>query len=72
LEDEAYPALDELTSEISTLNLERVRLIKNRLVALSGRVQKVNNSRAQTPCYQFRLFFYIGNMLLVSARGYNL
>lgn len=42
LEEEAYPALDELTSHISTLNLERVRQIKNRLVALSGRVQKVN------------------------------
>ncbi|XP_058735607.1 magnesium transporter MRS2-F-like [Vicia villosa] len=41
LEKEAYPALDELTSRISTLNLERVRQIKNRLVALSGRVQKV-------------------------------
>ncbi|CAL5214653.1 unnamed protein product [Lathyrus oleraceus] len=41
LEEEAYPALDELTSQISTLNLERVRQIKNRLVVLSGRVQKV-------------------------------
>ncbi|GAU25414.1 hypothetical protein TSUD_70670 [Trifolium subterraneum] len=41
LEEEAYPALDELTAEISTLNLEHVRQIKNRLVALSGRVQKV-------------------------------
>lgn len=41
LEQEAYPALDELTSKISTLNLERVRQIKSRLVAISGRVQKV-------------------------------
>lgn len=41
LEMEAYPALDELTSKISTLNLERVRQIKSRLVAISGRVQKV-------------------------------
>ncbi|TKY60473.1 Magnesium transporter MRS2-F [Spatholobus suberectus] len=41
LEEEAYPALDELTSQLSTLNLERVRHIKSRLVALSGRVQKV-------------------------------
>ncbi|XP_029128985.1 magnesium transporter MRS2-F [Cajanus cajan] len=40
LEKEAYPALDELTSQLSTLNLERVRQIKSRLVALSGRVQK--------------------------------
>jgi magnesium transporter len=43
LEQEAYPALDELTSKISTLNLERVRQIKSRLVAISGRVQKVLN-----------------------------
>ncbi|KAJ6677931.1 MAGNESIUM TRANSPORTER MRS2-F [Salix viminalis] len=43
LEEEAYPALDELTSKISTLNLERVRQIKSRLVALSGRVQKVRD-----------------------------
>lgn len=43
LEQEAYPALDELTSKISTLNLERVRQIKSRLVAISGRVQKVIN-----------------------------
>lgn len=41
LEEEAYPALDELTSKVSTLNLERVRQIKSRLVAISGRVQKV-------------------------------
>ncbi|KAK7399337.1 hypothetical protein VNO78_10519 [Psophocarpus tetragonolobus] len=41
LEEEAYPALDELTSHLCTLNLERVRQIKSRLVALSGRVQKV-------------------------------
>ncbi|KAL5060550.1 hypothetical protein RYX36_032154 [Vicia faba] len=41
LEEEAYPALDELASQISTLNLERVRHIKNRLVALSGRAHKV-------------------------------
>ncbi|KAF6140323.1 hypothetical protein GIB67_031079 [Kingdonia uniflora] len=44
LELEAYPALDELTSKISTLNLERVRQIKSRLVAMSGRVQKVNDN----------------------------
>jgi hypothetical protein len=41
LEKEAYPALDELTSKVSTLNLEHVRQIKSRLVGLSGRVQKV-------------------------------
>ncbi|KAK6912712.1 hypothetical protein RJ641_022313 [Dillenia turbinata] len=43
LEKEAYLALDDLTSKISTLNLERVRQIKSRLVAMSGRVQKVRD-----------------------------
>lgn len=43
LEKEAYPAMDELTSKISNLNLERVRQIKSRLVALTGRVQKVRD-----------------------------
>ncbi|XP_062225659.1 putative magnesium transporter MRS2-D [Phragmites australis] len=43
LEKEAYPALDELTSKVSTLNLERVRQIKSRLVAISGRVHKVRD-----------------------------
>lgn len=42
LEIEAYPLLDELTSKISTLNLERVRRLKSRLVALTRRVQKVS------------------------------
>ena len=41
LELEAHPALDKLTSKISTLNLERVHQIKSRLVAITGRVQKV-------------------------------
>jgi hypothetical protein len=44
LEIEAYPLLDELTSKISTLNLERVRRLKSRLVALTRRVQKVKYS----------------------------
>lgn len=43
LEEEAHPALDKLTSKISTLNLERVRQIKSRLVAITGRVQKVRD-----------------------------
>ncbi|KAK9167575.1 hypothetical protein Scep_002766 [Stephania cephalantha] len=43
LEQEAYPALDELTSKISTLNLEHVRHIKSRLVGLFGRVQRVRD-----------------------------
>jgi hypothetical protein len=42
LEEEANLALDKLTSMISTLNLERVRQIKSRLVAITGRVQKVD------------------------------
>ncbi|KAL8139727.1 hypothetical protein V2J09_005748 [Rumex salicifolius] len=42
LEQEAHPALDKLTSKISTLNLERVRQIKSRLVAITGRVQKAS------------------------------
>uniref|UniRef100_A0A2N9EMP4 Magnesium transporter n=1 Tax=Fagus sylvatica TaxID=28930 RepID=A0A2N9EMP4_FAGSY len=43
LELEAHPALDKLTSKISTLNLEHVRQIKSRLVAITGRVQKVRD-----------------------------
>ncbi|CAN6685495.1 unnamed protein product [Malus baccata var. baccata] len=43
LEQEAHPALDKLTSKISTLNLERVRQLKSRLVAITGRVQKVRD-----------------------------
>lgn len=56
LEREAYPALDELTSKISTLNLERVRQIKSRLVAISGRVQKVLRSIPNT---QRPILFYV-------------
>ncbi|KAH1090896.1 hypothetical protein J1N35_018153 [Gossypium stocksii] len=47
LEVEAYPLLDELTSKISTLNLERVRRLKSRLVALTRRVQKVRDEIEQ-------------------------
>ncbi|CAI9280705.1 unnamed protein product [Lactuca saligna] len=47
LETEAYPLLDELTSTISTLNLERVRRLKSRLVALTRRVQKVRDEVEQ-------------------------
>ncbi|KAH7833092.1 hypothetical protein Vadar_003071 [Vaccinium darrowii] len=43
LEQEAYPALDELSVSISTYNLQRVRIIKSRLAALSARVQKVRD-----------------------------
>lgn len=41
LEEEAYPALDQLSAKTSTNNLKHVRVIKGRLVALNGRVQKV-------------------------------
>ncbi|XP_057840296.2 magnesium transporter MRS2-3 isoform X3 [Cryptomeria japonica] len=47
LEREAYPALDELTVKISTLNLERVRQLKSRLVAISARVQAVRDELEQ-------------------------
>ncbi|KAJ9568221.1 hypothetical protein OSB04_004187 [Centaurea solstitialis] len=47
LEIEAYPLLDELTSTISTLNLERVRRLKSRLVAVTRRVQKVRDEIEQ-------------------------
>ncbi|KAK4263587.1 hypothetical protein QN277_028978 [Acacia crassicarpa] len=43
LEMEIYPVLDELTSSISTLNLERVRRFKGHLLALTQRVQKVRD-----------------------------
>ncbi|PKA54257.1 Magnesium transporter MRS2-3 [Apostasia shenzhenica] len=47
LENEAHPALDTLTSKISALNLEHVRQIKSRLVAITGRVQKVRDELEQ-------------------------
>ncbi|XP_062184219.1 magnesium transporter MRS2-C [Phragmites australis] len=47
LEAEAYPLLDELTTKISTLNLERVRRLKSKLVALTRRVQKVRDEIEQ-------------------------
>ncbi|KAL8243513.1 hypothetical protein R6Q59_009771 [Mikania micrantha] len=47
LEIEAYPLLDELISKISTSNLERVRRLKSRLVALTRRVQKVRDEIEQ-------------------------
>ncbi|XP_048135609.1 magnesium transporter MRS2-3-like [Rhodamnia argentea] len=43
LEQEANPALDKLTSKISTRSLEQVRQIKARLVGLTGRVQKIRD-----------------------------
>ncbi|KAK6931342.1 Mg2+ transporter protein, CorA-like/Zinc transport protein ZntB [Dillenia turbinata] len=43
LEMEIYPVVDELASNISTLNLERVRRFKGHLLALTQRVQKVRD-----------------------------
>ncbi|XVE91200.1 hypothetical protein DITRI_Ditri20bG0135200 [Diplodiscus trichospermus] len=43
LEIEAYPLLDELTSHVSNLNLERVRRLKSRLVALTRRIRKIRD-----------------------------
>ncbi|XP_027365843.1 magnesium transporter MRS2-3-like isoform X2 [Abrus precatorius] len=43
LEQETYPALDKLTSQISTSNLECIRLVKSRLVALAARVRRVRD-----------------------------
>lgn len=67
MEEEAYPALDELTSRISTLNLERVRQIKNRLVALSGRVQKVNSYQTQI----FVIIFSYETMFFQKKQDYK-
>ncbi|CAI5503141.1 unnamed protein product, partial [Closterium sp. Naga37s-1] len=47
LENEAYPALDELTSRVSSLNLDRVRSMKNRMSRLIARVQKVREELEQ-------------------------
>ncbi|KAG6524974.1 hypothetical protein ZIOFF_014919 [Zingiber officinale] len=41
LETAAYPALDELTSKISSRNLDRVRKLKSAMTRLTARVQKV-------------------------------
>lgn len=47
LEVEAYPVLDELTSKVNTLNLERVRRLKSKLATLTSRVQKVRDEIEQ-------------------------
>ncbi|CBI17946.3 unnamed protein product, partial [Vitis vinifera] len=41
LETAAYPALDELTSKISSRNLDRVRKLKSAMTRLTNRVQKM-------------------------------
>ncbi|KAK9942090.1 hypothetical protein M0R45_007779 [Rubus argutus] len=47
LETTAYPALDELTSKISSRNLDRVRNLKNAMTRLTSRVQKVRDELEQ-------------------------
>ncbi|XVF28708.1 hypothetical protein REPUB_Repub15cG0053300 [Reevesia pubescens] len=47
LETAAYPALDELTSHISSLNLDRVRKLKSAMTRLTARVQKVRDELEQ-------------------------
>ncbi|KAH7427180.1 hypothetical protein KP509_10G033200 [Ceratopteris richardii] len=47
LESAAYPALDELTSKISSRNLDRVRKLKSRMTRLTARVQKVRDELGQ-------------------------
>ncbi|KAI4375583.1 hypothetical protein MLD38_013437 [Melastoma candidum] len=43
MEVEAYPALDKLTSKVTTKTLDRVRQIKSRLAALRARVKQVRD-----------------------------
>ncbi|XP_030541242.1 magnesium transporter MRS2-I-like isoform X2 [Rhodamnia argentea] len=47
LESAAYPALDELTSKISSRNLDRVRKLKSAMTRLTARVQKVRDELEQ-------------------------
>ncbi|KAG9452542.1 hypothetical protein H6P81_005446 [Aristolochia fimbriata] len=47
LESAAYPALDELTSKISSRNLDRVRKLKSQMTRLTARVQKVRDELEQ-------------------------
>ncbi|WMV47310.1 hypothetical protein MTR67_040695 [Solanum verrucosum] len=47
LETAAYPALDDLTSKISSRNLDRVRKLKSAMTRLTSRVQKVRDDLEQ-------------------------
>ncbi|CAN8251634.1 unnamed protein product [Cochlearia groenlandica] len=47
LETDAYPALEELTSKISSRNLDRVRKLKSAMTRLTARVQKVRDELEQ-------------------------
>ncbi|XP_078429853.1 magnesium transporter 9 [Wolffia australiana] len=47
LENAAYPALDELTSKVSSRNLDRVRKLKSAMTRLTARVQKIRDELEQ-------------------------
>ncbi|PSS33811.1 Magnesium transporter MRS2-2 like [Actinidia chinensis var. chinensis] len=47
LETAAYPALDDLTSKISSRNLDRIRKLKSTMTRLTARVQKVRDELEQ-------------------------
>ncbi|XP_075655829.1 magnesium transporter MRS2-I-like [Castanea sativa] len=47
LETNAYPALDDLMSKISSRNLDRVRKLKSAMTRLTARVQKVRDELEQ-------------------------
>ncbi|XP_012465418.1 magnesium transporter MRS2-2 isoform X2 [Gossypium raimondii] len=47
LETDTYPALDELTSKISSRNLDHVRKLKSAMTRLTNRVQKVRDELEQ-------------------------
>ncbi|KAI4349444.1 hypothetical protein L6164_010031 [Bauhinia variegata] len=47
LETASYPALDELTSKISSRNLDRVRKLKSAMTRLTNRVQKIRDELEQ-------------------------
>ncbi|KAL8139002.1 hypothetical protein V2J09_005003 [Rumex salicifolius] len=47
LETATYPALDELTSKISSRNLDRVRKLKSSMTRLTNRVQKIRDELEQ-------------------------
>ncbi|KAF8388174.1 hypothetical protein HHK36_026840 [Tetracentron sinense] len=47
LETAAYPALDKLTSKITSRNLDRVRKLKSAMTRLTARVQKVRDGLEQ-------------------------
>ncbi|KAJ4954328.1 hypothetical protein NE237_011111 [Protea cynaroides] len=47
LENDAYPALDELTTKVSSRIVDRVRKLKSALTKLTARVQKVRDELEQ-------------------------